>query len=650
MDVRDLDAMYYRRYIKFVRNFFLRPGDETRISGELADRFTGVGDGYLYDFVTGLERRFLALSSVRYVLSTSEVGADTSVVNKVIDQHRAENLWGFGLGDFPIAGGETAFGIFQHPPSHRLSFKTVIDATEPVLEGVAAIKTEAQEKSDGVGFLLEIKSADKIEPLFSTLLNPKNVAQDRAGRPFHVDLSRYAGQHVELLFSTDPGPSGNNAYDWAGMGEAALCAHRYKSTSGSPFQEFTIRSPYLRIFSSLAACVPVLWRRDCAGRRGPRSAEGSHIRSRTAGLLSAESLPEGQTRDPQNIRHGSPAPPRNAGARIVSYNSQHVEIETQSDAPAILMLNDANYPGWRVSVNGKPAPILQADYLFRGVIVPAGRASVEFDYAPASFRVGASISARQPDCSHRSALRPTRLASRSNCGLAARRDARHRIGHRQRTGGPFLPVEQAAVERSFVTSQRRNGRMSNLDDLDVVIRRKNGKILASIPQLGLYAKGENAEAALATLDAKKKELAAELEETGELDILEIDNRPAAPRRDVTASTSDDLGRFAIKTGVVALFIGAALTISAAIVGSEIEQAINNVKSVKIGGAQFSNNMEAELDRLASPVNDLPEVKKQKLLADIRAIAVKWHPFVAEIRSALASPDDPPERPALMKDK
>jgi uncharacterized membrane protein YfhO len=46
-----------------------------------------------------------------------------------------------------------------------------------------------------------------------------------------------------------------------------------------------------------------------------------------------------------------------------------------------------------VSVNGKLASILQADYLFRGVIVPAGRTTVDFDYAPASFRLGASISA-----------------------------------------------------------------------------------------------------------------------------------------------------------------------------------------------------------------------------------------------------------------
>jgi membrane protein YfhO len=392
MDVRDLDGMYYRRYIKFVRNFFLRSGDETRISGELADRFTGVGDGYSYDFVTGLERRFLTLSSVRYVLSIREIGVDTSVVNKVIDQHRAENLWGFGLENFLIAGGETASGVFQHPPSHRLSFKTVIDATEPVLEGVAAIKTEAQEKTDGVGFLLEIKSADNIEPLFSTLLNPRDVAQDRAGRPFRIDLSRYAGQHVELLFSTDPGPSGNNAYDWAGWAKLRFVPTDSKSSGASPFKDIYDNEVRIYEFSqtlpraSLFYSAEIMPDEEVLDRlKDPTFNPEQRI------ILSAESLPEGG--DAILKTFAATAPARNAGARIVSYDSEHVQIETQSDAPAILMLNDANYPGWRASVNGNLASILQADYLFRGVIIPAGRATVDFVYAPASFRLGASISA-----------------------------------------------------------------------------------------------------------------------------------------------------------------------------------------------------------------------------------------------------------------
>ena len=114
------------------------------------------------------------------------------------------------------------------------------------------------------------------------------------------------------------------------------------------------------------------------------------------------------------------------------------------------------------------------------------------------------------------------------------------------------PPRVVSIGQSLVVSPQGSSKMICLDDLDTVIRRKNGKVLANIPQLGLYAKGENVEAALAALDAKKKELAAELEETGELDMLENNNRQ--PRRGLTASTSDDLGRFAIKTGIVALFI------------------------------------------------------------------------------------------------
>jgi len=44
-------------------------------------------------------------------------------------------------------------------------------------------------------------------------------------------------------------------------------------------------------------------------------------------------------------------------------------------------------------VNGAPAPILRANYLFRLVEVPAGESTVEFRYTPASVRVGAAISA-----------------------------------------------------------------------------------------------------------------------------------------------------------------------------------------------------------------------------------------------------------------
>jgi hypothetical protein len=190
--------------------------------------------------------------------------------------------------------------------------------------------------------------------------------------------------------------------------------------------------------------------------------------------------------------------------------------------------------------------------------------------------------------------------------------------------------------------------MSRFDELDVVIRRKDGKVTVGIPQLGLFAKADDINTALAALDAKKKAFAADLEEAGELDMLEIEDRPASTRRVATIRPAGDLGQFALKAGIVVCCVVAAFVISGVLIASKVEQSIenaaNNVKSIKIGGSQFWTRMEDELDRMARPGSDLPEAKKQKLLADIRMIAAKWRPFVAEIQSALADPNNPP-RPA-----
>ncbi len=189
--------------------------------------------------------------------------------------------------------------------------------------------------------------------------------------------------------------------------------------------------------------------------------------------------------------------------------------------------------------------------------------------------------------------------------------------------------------------------MSRVDELDVVIRHKGGKVIAGIPQIGLYAKGDDVNVALAALDARKKAFVTDLEEAGELDMLEIEDRPAPTRRVATITPAGGLGQFALKTGIVVCCVVAAFVFSAVLIASKVEQSIertvNNVKSIKIGGPQFWTRMEDELDRMARPGNDLPEAKKQKLLADIHAITAKWRPFVAEIQSVLTDPNNP-QRP------
>ncbi len=77
-------------------------------------------------------------------------------------------------------------------------------------------------------------------------------------------------------------------------------------------------------------------------------------------------------------------------ARVVAYRPNRVEVE--ADGPGLLVLADPDYPGWVATVDGTPAPIVRADYLFRGVPLPAGRHAVAFAFRPRSYLIGRAVS------------------------------------------------------------------------------------------------------------------------------------------------------------------------------------------------------------------------------------------------------------------
>jgi hypothetical protein len=87
-------------------------------------------------------------------------------------------------------------------------------------------------------------------------------------------------------------------------------------------------------------------------------------------------------------------PPRAApgGATVVSYADDSIIIRTTADFDGVLVLTDSSYPGWVANVDGHPTPVLRANYLFRGVAVPAGEHVVTFSFRPWSVVLGATVS------------------------------------------------------------------------------------------------------------------------------------------------------------------------------------------------------------------------------------------------------------------
>jgi hypothetical protein len=79
-------------------------------------------------------------------------------------------------------------------------------------------------------------------------------------------------------------------------------------------------------------------------------------------------------------------------ATIREYRPNRVVVEVESEAPGYLVLADIWFPGWAATVNGLPATIYRANYVFRALAVPAGRSEVVFTFDPASYQWGRRIS------------------------------------------------------------------------------------------------------------------------------------------------------------------------------------------------------------------------------------------------------------------
>lgn len=78
--------------------------------------------------------------------------------------------------------------------------------------------------------------------------------------------------------------------------------------------------------------------------------------------------------------------------RFLVDDPNYLRIRVETRDPGYLVLTDTYYPGWRSFVNGTPTDVRRANYLFRGVTIPAGISEIEFRYEPDSFRYGMIIS------------------------------------------------------------------------------------------------------------------------------------------------------------------------------------------------------------------------------------------------------------------
>ena len=75
--------------------------------------------------------------------------------------------------------------------------------------------------------------------------------------------------------------------------------------------------------------------------------------------------------------------------KLSSYSPDYLIFESNTPQDQLAVFSDVYYDkGWNAYIDGEKAEIIRANYILRGLMVPAGKHDIEFRFEPNSFRIG----------------------------------------------------------------------------------------------------------------------------------------------------------------------------------------------------------------------------------------------------------------------
>ncbi|MFO0886474.1 MAG: hypothetical protein U0894_20230 [Pirellulales bacterium] len=131
----------------------------------------------------------------------------------------------------------------------------------------------------------------------------------------------------------------------------------------------------------------------------PATGEAAKRRTRS---FSKEAVIESESPDVREVAQQLKAAPENSPSdkcEIVDYQTDKLQITAELASPGLLVLSEAYDPNWVATLKTegdgsapKPAVILRTNRVVRGILLPAGKHTLQMQYAPVSFFRGAAIS------------------------------------------------------------------------------------------------------------------------------------------------------------------------------------------------------------------------------------------------------------------
>ena len=79
---------------------------------------------------------------------------------------------------------------------------------------------------------------------------------------------------------------------------------------------------------------------------------------------------------------------------LTEYAPNRLEYKSKANNEQLALFSEVYYPkGWKAYIDGEETDLFRANYILRGMIIPAGEHTIVFEYKPESYYTGAKISA-----------------------------------------------------------------------------------------------------------------------------------------------------------------------------------------------------------------------------------------------------------------
>ena len=379
-DIRVLDALWPKRYMELMGNFFPMRTPP--------DRFTG-DEGI--DFEQKDVWRILDLLGVRYILSSSDLRSD-NFIEDILNRGKIILVGGQPQSRYIHASRLNIHGrekkiLFAHAPA-KIEYRVKVPVQSQLQFSIGLLPDAwSPEKGDGVLFEISLRDDQSQRSIFSRYIDPKKRAEDRKWFDYSLDLTSYGGKEVFLIFATLPGIDNrqDNNSDWSVWGDIRLNdpakQERFKMVYNKEIRIYENPRVFPRAFVVHQYAVQKEKDRILKTLKD----ENFDLRNQ---IMLEEEIPGEWARKLAQPKQGE-----NSQAVIKKYEVDRVECLANMETPGFLVLSDLHYPGWSAYVDGEKRKIYQTDYVLRSVFLDAGPHNVKFIYEPLSFKIGGWISA-----------------------------------------------------------------------------------------------------------------------------------------------------------------------------------------------------------------------------------------------------------------